>query len=137
MQEKVCDIWLEPAEFRCIPTSGTLSRSGEAVLDTALAREAAQRFHGLASDLGRLIAARGNHVHLIRAGLLSFPIRQYDWARPSPEIIERSARELGALVGTAKTLLPRPGCGPGELTWEVVAPVLSFLPDNIIVVRHA
>jgi hypothetical protein len=137
MQEKVCDIWLEPAEFRCIPISGTLTSSGEAVLDTALAREAAQRFHGLASDLGRLIAARGNHVHLIRPGLVSFPIRQYDWAKPSAEIIERSARELGATVGTAKTLLPQPGCGPGELTWEVVAPVLSFLPDNVIVVRRA
>ena len=137
MQEKVCDIWLEPAEFRCIPTCGTLTSSGEAVLDEAVAREAAQRFQGLASDLGRLIAARGNHVHLIRPGLLSFPVKQYEWAKPSREVIERSARELGGLVGNAKTLLPRPGCGQGELTWEVVAPILAFLPENIIVVRRA
>ena len=137
MQEKVCDIWLEPAEFRCIPTSGALTGSGEAVLDAGVAREAAQRFQGLASDLGRLIASRGNHVHLIRQGLVSFPVKQYEWAKPSPQIIERSARELAGLVGTGKTLLPRPGCGQDELTWEMVAPLLSFLPDNIIVVRRA
>ncbi len=137
MKEKVCDIWLEPGEFRCLPTSGALTSSGEAILDAKVAREAAQRFHGLAADLGRLIAARGNHVHLIRSGLASFPIKQYEWAKPSIEIIERSARELAALVGTAKTLLPQPGCDQGELTWETVAPVLSFLPDNIIIVRRA
>lgn len=137
MQEKVCDLWLEPAEFRCIPSSGALTSGGESVLDTGIAREAAQRFQGFASDLGRLIAARGNHVHLVRAGLLSFPIKQYDWAKPSLQIIERSARELADLVGTAKTLLPRPGCGQDELTWEAVSPILSFLPDNIIVVRRA
>jgi len=137
MQEKVCDIWLEPGEFRCLPTSGALTSSGEAVLDARVAREAAQRYQGLAADLGRLIAARGNHVHLIRPGLVSFPVRQYEWAKPTTEIIERSARELAALVGTAKTLLPRPGCEEGQLTWEMVAPVLSFLPDNIIVVRRA
>lgn len=137
MQEKVCDIWLESAGFRCILTSGTLTGGGEASLDPGVAREASQRFQGLALDLGRLIASRGNHVHLIRPGLLSFPIRQYDWAKPSLEIIERSARELVALVGTAKTLLPRPGCGPDELTWETVAPVLSFLPDNIVVVGRS
>ena len=71
MQEKVCDIWLEPADFRCIPTSGALTSNGEAVLGPGIAHEASQKFQGLALDLGRLIAARGNHVHLIRPGLLS------------------------------------------------------------------
>jgi hypothetical protein len=137
MQEKVCDIWLEPADYRCILTSGAITGNGEAVLDPGEAQQAAQKFQGLALDLGRLIAARGNHVHLIRPGLVSFPIRQYDWAKPSLQIIERSARELAGLVGTAKTLLPRPGCGQDALTWETVAPVLSSLLDNIIVIRRS
>jgi hypothetical protein len=136
MQEKACDLWLEPAEFRCIPISGTLTSEGEALLDTEIARQAAQRFHGLASDLGRLIAARGNHVHIIRAGLLSFPTRQFQWAKPSLEIITRSAHELAAVIKDAKTLLPQPGCDKDELTWEAVSAVLSFLPDNVIVVRR-
>ena len=94
MVEKPCDLWLENAEYRCILTNGALTGEGEAILDTPSALQAATRYHGLASDLGRLIASRGNHVHLIRAGVVSFPARQYQWAKPSPQIIERSARAL-------------------------------------------
>lgn len=133
MLEKACDFWLETAEYRCILTNGALSGEGEAILETPFAVQAASRYHGLASDLGRLIAARGNHVHLIRPGLVSFPTKQYQWAKPTLDVIERSARELAELVGTAKTLLPRPGCADGELTWEAVSPVLASLPDNVII----
>lgn len=133
MIEKACDLWIEPAEYRCILTSAAVA-NGEAVLETPSARIAATRFAGLALDLGRLITARGNHVHLLRPGLCSFPIKQYQWAGPSLQIIERSARELAEIVGTAKTLLPRPGCGDGELKWEDVAKALAFLPNNIIIV---
>lgn len=134
MIEKVCDLWLEPAEYRCIPTSGALTAEGSAVMDFGVAVEAARRFSGIEVDLGRLIASRGNHVHLIRPGLVSFPIKQFDWSGPAPQIIERSARELAQLVGTAKTLLPRPGCGKGELDWQTVAPLLASLPDNVLIV---
>ncbi|MEW6199300.1 MAG: ADP-ribose-binding protein [Planctomycetota bacterium] len=133
MIEKACDLWIEPAEYRCILTSAAVA-NGEAVLETPSARIAATRFAGLALDLGRLITARGNHVHLLRPGLCSFPIKQYQWAGPSLQVIERSARELAEIVGTAKTLLPRPGCGDGELKWEDVAKALAFLPNNIIIV---
>lgn len=136
MIEKTCNLWIEPAEYRCILTSAAV-QGGEAVLDSASARAAADRFAGLALDLGRLLTARGNHVHLIRPGLCSFPIKQYQWSGPTLAIIERSARELVQLVGAAKTLLPRPGCGLGELAWEDVAKVLAFLPDNIIIINEA
>ena len=131
---KRCDLWVERAEFRCILTSGALEESGEAVLDTPSALAAASRFSGVAADLGRCLAARGNHVHQIREGLLAFPSRQYRWSAPVLPVIIRSGRELVALVGDAKTLLPRPAGGPGEPTWEEVAPALKFLPDNVIIV---
>ena len=136
MQEKTCNLWSESAEFRCIPTTAALSEEGEAVLESAVAKQAAKNFSGLALDLGRLIASRGNHCHVILAGLVSFPIQQYQWSGPNLQIIERSARELVGIVGDAKTLLPRPGCGPGELPWEEVAKVLASLPDNIFVIQH-
>ena len=135
MIEKTCNLWLEKADFRCIPTSGAVA-DGEAVLDSPLAQDAVQRFQGLGHDLGRLLTQRGNHVHEIRPGLLSFPIKQYQWSGPALDVIRRSAEELAALVGDAKTLLPRPGCGPGELSWEDVAGALASLPDNIIVIQH-
>ncbi len=135
MIEKKCNLWIEPAEYRCIPTSGAV-RDGSAVLFPGVAQEAARKYEGMGEDLARLITSRGNHVHMIRPGLVSFPVKQYEWAAPNLDFIGRSARELKELVGTAKTLLPRPGCGPGELAWEEVAKVLADLPDNIIVIQH-
>jgi len=136
MKEKACNLWIEPADYRCIPTSGATNDEGAAIMDSGLALEAAKKFHNLEVDLGVLLTSRGNHVHEIRPGLCSFPVQQYQWSGPSLETITRSARELVELVGDAPTLLPRPGCGPGELSWEDVRQALSFLPDNIIVIEH-
>jgi len=137
MVEKVCNLWIERADWRCIPTTGATNDEGAAVLDFGVSKEAADRFHSLDVDLGRLLTSRGNHVHEIRPGLLSFPIKQYVWSGVSLQTIERSANELIQIVGTAKTLLPRPPLGPNDPTWEEVAKVLSALPDNVIVIRHA
>ena len=134
MQEKTCNLWSEKADYRCIPTTGATTDDGEAILESNVARQAAQRYAGLAVDLGRLLTSRGNHVHLIRPGLLSFPIQQYAWSGPSLQTIQRSAGELAAIVGDGKTLLPWPG--EGVLVREQVAQALSGLPDNIIVVQH-
>ncbi len=136
MIEKTCDLWLEKADNRCILTSGAVSGSGEAILDTPSAIAAAKRFSGVETDLGRLISSRGNHVHIIRPGLISFPIKQFQWSGANLQVIQRSTAELIQLVGAAKTLLPRPlqGAVPA---WEQVAPLLANLPDNIIVVTAA
>jgi hypothetical protein len=137
MVEKVCNLWIEPADWRCIPTTGATNDEGAAVLDVGVAKEAADRFHALDVDLGRLLTSRGNHVHEIRPGLLSFPIKQYVWSGVSLQTLERSANELIEIVGEAKTLLPRPPLGPNDPPWDEVAKVLSALPDNVIVIRHA
>jgi hypothetical protein len=136
MNEKACNLWLEPAEYRCIPMSGAMTPDGCAIMDAGLALDAAKRFAGIDTDLGRLLASRGNHVHLVRPGLISFPVKQYQWSGPVLQVIERSARELVDLVQGAKTLLPRPVTGQGTPSWETVAKALSFLPDNIIVIQH-
>ena len=136
MQEKVCNLWIEAADYRCVPTCGAINSDGTAIMDSGLAKEAAQRHSGVELDLGRMIASRGNHVHLIKPGLVSFPYKQFEWSAPSLDIIRRSARQLAALVGAGKTLLPRPGCGPNELPWESVREALSTLPDNVIVIEH-
>ena len=136
MIEKACNLWLEPADYRCIPSIGALTPSGEAMMDSGIALEAAQRFHNIQVDFGRLLASRGNHVHLLRPGIVSFPVKQYAWAELSLPTIERSARELVALVGDAKTLLPRPASGDNDPPWEEIAGSLASLPDNIVVIQH-
>ncbi len=136
MIEKVCNLWLEPAEYRCIPTCGAVGPDGSAIMESALAVEAVQRFHDLEIDLGRLLASRGNHVHLVRPGLVSFPVKQYQWSGVVVDIVRRSAQELCELVGDAPTLLPRPTHGEANASWEEVVPALTSLPDNIIVIQH-
>ncbi len=137
MKERTCNLWTEKADYRCIPTTGATDGEGAAVMDSGLAAQAARRFQGLAVDLGRLLTASGNHVHVIRPGLLSFPVQQYAWSGPSLQVIARSAKELVSIVGEAVTLLPRPGCEAGGLAWDEVSKVLADLPDNIIVVQHS
>ncbi|MBK8271338.1 MAG: ADP-ribose-binding protein [Planctomycetes bacterium] len=136
MLEKDCNIWIESADFRCIPTTGATTPDGVAIMDFGVAAEAVRKFAGIDIDLGHLIKSRGNHVHQIRPGVLSFPVQQYAWSGPNLQIIERSAKQLAAIVGPSKTLLPRPGCAPGQLNWEDVKKVLEFLPDTVLAIRH-
>lgn len=136
MIEKVCNLWIEPAEWRCIPTHGATADDGTAILDTAIGKEAMERYAALDVDLGRMLTSRGNHVHQLRPGLVSFPIKQYQWSGINIPTIARSAQELMQIVGEAKTLLPRPPLGPGDPTWEQIATALASLPDNIIVIQH-
>jgi len=137
MIEKACNLWMESAEWRCIPTSGATQPSGEAIMDSRIAREAVQRFQSLDADLGRLLASRGNHVHELREGLASFPIKQYQWSGVDLNIVIRSGHELCELVGDAITLLPRFNEGEDTPPWESFAEALSFLPNNIVIVQHS
>lgn len=135
MKEMVCDLWVEPAEYRCIPTSGALDGDGNAIMDAGVALEAKNRFHDIQVDLGRLIASRGNHVHLIRPGTVSFPVKQFEWSGVNVQIVQRSAQELCSLVGDAKTLLPHPAGKEDSSGWAELTAALATLPDNIIIVK--
>ena len=137
MIEKACNLWIEPAEWRCIPTTGATTDDGMAIMDSGLALEAAQQYHNIEGDLGRLLTSRGNHVHEVRPGVLSFPIKQYQWSGVNLDIVARSGRELGRLVGDARTLLPRFDVGPSDPPWEEVAAAIAFLPDNVVLVQHS
>ncbi len=133
--EKTANLWTETAEYRCILTSGAVADDGTAIMDSGIAKVAAAKFAGLDVDLGRLVSSRGNHTHIVRPGLISFPVKQYQWSGPTIDVITRSAHELCELVGDAITLLPRPNEG-GKPEWDQVAEALSFLPDNIILIQH-
>lgn len=105
-------------------------------MDSPIAQEALQRYQSLDADLGRLLSSRGNHVHELRPGLASFPVKQYQWSGVDVNIAMRSGHELCELVGDAVTLLPRFTPNANDPPWETIAAALSFLPDNIIIVQH-
>lgn len=137
MIEKVCNLWLESADWRCIPSLGATTPEGAAIMTAAVALEAAEQYHNIDVDLGRLLTSRGNHVHELRPGLVSFPIKQYEWSGLDLKIIGRSGRELAEIVGDAKTLLPRFNTAANDPPWEEIAKALAFLPDNVIAIQHS
>ena len=56
------------------------------------------------------------------------------WAcRADLSLIRRSAEELVGLTNEqhwTQVILPRPGCGAGELSWEAIRPLLATLLDD-------
>jgi len=138
MREVTGNLWDYPADWRVIPTNGFIKQNGAAVMGRGLARQATERFPGLANYLGHLLCAEGNHVHpLPEFGLITFPVKHNWWEQASLELIERSVKELKLLFvgGTQVSIsLPRVGCGNGRLSWDDVKPLLEGLDWRFTVV---
>jgi hypothetical protein len=116
-----------------ITTNGSVTRDARAVLGRGCARQAAERFPGLACKLGTLLRAQGNHVYDLGNGLVSFPVEDSAWSLPDLGLIARSAeelRELADLKSWRSIVVPRPGCGGGGLAWHEVKPQIAPLFDE-------
>jgi len=142
MIEVVGNLWSYPADFRVITTNGTVKANGCAVMGRGCAREATLRYPTLSRLLGERLRARGNHVHFFsdqelgdRLGLFTFPVK-HDWHDPADlALIEQSTAELARqLLASSIYVLPRPGCGNGQRTWDEVRPLVAGLPDNVHVI---
>lgn len=152
MREEFGDLWelaQRPNSVACITTNGVVNARGECVMGRGVARQARDRFPGLAKLIGGLVTNGGNRVHWVGQAkvdgvyLATFPTK-YDWRRPSNlMLIQQSAEDLKKLAGfmfpNFTFYLPRPGCSSGGLKWEDVRPVLEWvgLPDNVVVVDRA
>lgn len=138
MKEVVGNLWDYDADWRCITTNGAVSRDG-LVMGRGCAREAADLFPGLRVYAGARVTANGNVVQSIaRHRLILFPVKDV-WDRPARlGLIAKSAIRLAELceehdLGTV--VLPRPGCGNGQLAWTDVKPVIApILPDSVHVI---
>lgn len=144
MREAVGDLWASHAQGDIIVITTNLTRcsSGLAVMGRGCAKEAADRFPMLKRDLGAQIG-RGAARVLWWPGyrLVTFPVKRH-WRDPADlNLIERSARELLQLVRVhdwTQVVVPRPGCGAGQLDWDDVRPRLARIwDDRFVVMRHA
>ena len=122
----------------CVTTNGTVKNNGRLVMGRGCAAEAVLHVPGVDLFLGTKISVGGNKPYWVNDYLLSFPVKHH-WSEPaSIDLIERSANFLRAisndLPGTI-FVLPRPGCGYGRLTWDVVKPILApILLETILVI---
>ena len=142
MIEQQADLWSVPADFRVITTNGAVRHDGCAVMGRGCAKEAAGQFPRLPYLLGLCLKRSGNRVHFFpddvigaKFGLFTFPVKHHWNERADLDLIARSVEEFGRqLLASSVYVMPRPGCGNGQLSWEAVRPLLVGLPDNVIVV---
>lgn len=136
MIEVKADLWTYPADIRVITTNGCVKKNGEAVMGRGCARQAANRYPGIAVQLGRLLKDHGNVVHFLSLSvpgqyLVTFPVKHNWWEDADLDLIESSAYTLSYLCNPIiKVAMPRPGCGNGRLLWKEVRPVLEPILDD-------
>lgn len=137
------DVWDSPdGHIICIPSNGFVKNNGRCVMGRGVAQQARDRFEDLDLEFGRLINSIGNTVFWARASnppIMSFPVKHH-WQQPAdPKLIVRSAEQLREVAQSnqGKTfVLPRPGCGNGQLKWVNVKPLIEgILPDNVSIIE--
>jgi hypothetical protein len=126
-------------DVRVITTNGYINRSGELVMGRGCAREAKDRWPGLARDLAVQVAEHGNVPVVADTDLTApdviwtFPVK-HRWDQEADlALIEASAMAIVKLANQLRpdhVLMPRPGCGNGRLSWAVVEPILSGILDD-------
>ena len=148
------DLWTAGADADAIviTTNGTITGRRLGVMGRGCALEAAERYNAetvragrrlwtLQRALGRYLEANGNHVGVLVPPpphtLVVFPVK-HEWHQTADVVlIHRSFDELIQLADRLqwkRVVLPRPGCGNGGLTWEVVRPMALMLDDRFTVV---
>lgn len=141
VREAEGDIWDHAGRaIIAVTTGGLVARNGRAAMPRGCARQAAEHFPELPQILGELIASRGNHVHSLPHGIVSFPVEETPFEIADPKLILRSTKELVALAdreGWREVVVPRPGCGGGGLSWSEVRPLLADILDDRFLVIHA
>ena len=144
MKEIFGELWsyfAKPSTTVLITTNGTITKDGKCVMGRGCAAQAKVRFPGIDAELGRRIAANGNVMLPLEAGLIySFPTKHNWYEKADLTLIAQSARQLANLAVFDRPsgiyILPRPGCNNGRLRWEEVKPVIAFLPDNVWVITN-
>lgn len=132
------NLWDYPADWRVITTNGFVKKNGECVMGRGCAFEAKKKFPELAKELGWRIKEGGNTPYrFTKWGLITFPVKHNWWEKADLELIKQSAEILNIDATNhpdMQIVMPRPGCGNGQLKWEDVKPLLEFLPDNVKVI---
>lgn len=146
MKEVFGDVWKYPADIICIPTNGDVDRFGSNVMGKGIALEAKKRSPGIEKTIGWLLKVEeGNFLFQIGdpnspgQHYCTFPTKNHWKSRSSLELIRHSARELrdfAKMYPDKIFVLPRPGCGNGQLDWKDVKPLLLDLPDNVHVITN-
>ena len=125
------NIWSYEADWVVVTTNGIVKKNGEAVMGRGVARQAKDRFPNLARRLAHVLKRRGNHIAIFEdIKIVTFPTK-HNWKDSSSlELIDQSCVEIASLPYDATFVMPKPGCGLGNLTWNQVRPILEKRLDD-------
>lgn len=163
MKEDFGDMLEMDCDALVITTNGYVTQSGKCVMGRGIAKQIADRVPVFPYLLGSVINKEGNHVHVFPTktkALITFPVKPKSvvnngfnvvshcrtsygeitagyHAKADINLIERSLIELVALADKhpewKKILIPRVGCGAGELDYEKIKPLMEkYLDDRFV-----
>lgn len=160
MNEERGNLWEYSAQAIVITTNGFVKKDGRCVMGKGCAKEALRRYPDIDKVLGNYIRAYGNKVGVLNVDpvIMSFPVKPVSvvfdgtnaathmknkfnvgdvmpgWAAIADiELIEESAKQLKRatdILHFKSVVMPRPGCGAGELKWRRVKKVLNRILDD-------
>lgn len=142
MIEVVGDLWeYEPADVRVITTNGFIKNSGEAVMGRGCALEAKQKFSALSWELGFSIQKKGNIPFYFRKyRIVTLPVKHAWYEKADLDLICDSCRLMAEGLADRHPewqdiVVPRPGCGNGQLSWiDVKTKIESLLDDRFKII---
>lgn len=154
------------ADAICLTTNGFVNTQGALTMGRGCAGEAKARWPGIQMTAGELVRDQGNNVFLLteigkeewegaiclpaRLGwpalvvpyhILTFPTKHH-WRDPSDiQLIDKSCQQVRRFadeMGFRSVVIPRPGCGLGQLSWDEVRPVCEkHLDDRFFIITFA
>ena len=141
------DMWpaFATAGLFLITTNSTIRKDGALVMGRGIARQARDRFPGLAVNLGRYIlntcGRLGNYGLLVsprwpEAKLGAFQVKVHYSQPASLELIRHSTAMLCAWCAAhpdAQVVVNYPGIGNGRLCRETVLPIIAQLPEQVTI----
>lgn len=139
MKEIKGNLWDVPSDAICITTNGTLRRDGSCVMGRGCAAEAKLYHPKIDFLLGAGIKKHGNCVLWFKdLKIFSFPVKHNWWEKADIDLIVTSANQLKSSVDNLTSqgvklenvVIPRPGCGNGQLKWTDVKPAIEDILDD-------
>ena len=141
MREAYGNLWDYPADIRVITTNGAVKKNGAVVMGRGCARQARDKYPGLDKKLGDLVTMHGNRAfRIVGTDIATLPVKTH-WKNPAEiPLIVRSCMQLMQMAdkfGWESIVVPRPGCGNGQLSWNHVKPsVEGVLDDRFTVITY-
>lgn len=141
MKEAKGNMWDADTNVFVITTNGFVKKNGEAVMGRGCAKEASQFWPEFPIWLGQALKLWGNKLYIWEPEpggiVVTFPVKHNWYDKADIQLIETSAYELRKEANIQewnKIVMPRPGCGNGQLNWDNVKPILEkYLDERFIV----